>query len=121
MNQLELRCIVTTPTHQESILDHIITDAEFYSNCQLQPPKGLSKHKCVVTIPDSRPDPLAQHTRIFRPFRDSSIRKFGQWIVSHEWSDISMIEDVDETTGKLLNLLSVQFDKCFSRKKATNE
>ena len=54
---------------------------------------------------------------MFRPFRDSSIREFGQRIVSHEWSGIWMIEDLDEATGNLKSLLSVQYDKCFPEKK----
>ena len=77
------------------------------------PPIGLSKNKCVVTIPEPR--------LVLRPNTlgcvGPCIREFAQWIVSHECRDISMIEDADEATEHLLSLLSVHYDKYFPEKR----
>ena len=116
-NELQLRCIVTEATHQHSVLDIIMTDAEFYSNCQLQPPIGLSKHKCVATSPDPRPGPPPHHTRIFRPLRDSSVRDFGQWIVPYEWREILMSQDTDEATECFIGLLGDRYERNFPEKR----
>ncbi|XP_063611106.1 uncharacterized protein LOC134784854 [Penaeus indicus] len=57
--QLRLRCIVTTPTHGNSTIDLILTDAEFYINSETQPPIGLSRHLCVWITHEEWRDVLA--------------------------------------------------------------
>ncbi|XP_042892195.1 uncharacterized protein LOC122266485 [Penaeus japonicus] len=114
---LGLRCIVTTPTHGNSTIDLILTDAEFYTNSETEPPIGLSHHLCVVSRPDVHPALPAYNVRTFRPFLDSSIRQFGQWITREEWGDVLATRDADEAADTMERALLERYEACFPERR----
>ncbi|XP_063594912.1 uncharacterized protein LOC134771886 [Penaeus indicus] len=115
--QLRLRCIVTTPTHGNSTIDLILTDAEFYINSETQPPIGLSRHLCVVSRPDVQPEQSTYSVRTFRPFLDSSVRQFGQWITHEEWRDVLATSDADEAADTMERVLLERYEACFPERR----
>ncbi|XP_042875153.1 uncharacterized protein LOC122255263 [Penaeus japonicus] len=114
---LGLRCIVTTPTHRNSTIDLILTDAEFYTNSETEPPIGLSHHLCVVSRPDVHTALPAYNVRTFRPFLDSSTRQFGQWITREEWGDVLATRDADEAADAMERVLLERYEACFPERR----
>ena len=117
MTQSRLRCIVTEPTHENSTIDLILTDAEFYTSSETHPPIGLSRHRCVLSRPDALPAPPSYSVRSFRPFLDSSVRRFGQWITSEDWRDILATDDADEAADTLERMLVEQYESSFPERR----
>ena len=87
-----LRQIVTQPTHQQKILDVILTNMhQFYGTPVILPAVELdnpldgvlSDHKVPLALPIKFAGENKSRdyvTRTFRPLPDSGIRLFGQWI-----------------------------------------
>ena len=98
---LRLRQVVDKPTRNGSILDIIIMNlTSFYNSPIIDPPINPddptqakpSDHSVPVCTPHtdrfSRPNRTWRlHT--FRPLPDSSVRKFGEWIISQKWEELS--------------------------------
>ena len=100
--ELGLQNIVTQSTPQRSILDVILTDAEFYTAdvVSLIPLIGRSQHNCVLCQPAPQAPP-SYTVRRYRPWRDSSLLAFGQWITLEPWDDILQTQDVNEAVMML--------------------
>ncbi|XP_076033182.1 uncharacterized protein LOC143020617 [Oratosquilla oratoria] len=97
LNHLNLKQVVTFPTHDQTTLDLIMTDmAQLYSTPRPLPPIGKSTH---LTIQWSPAPSAAIHrikvTRQHRPMPDSAMREFGRWIVEHPWPEVLNVEDVE--------------------------
>ena len=116
MTELTLQCIVTEPTHRNSILDVILTDSECHTTTTVHAPIGLSEHKCVLCQP-ARPPPPTYTTKIVRPWRDSNVREFGQWVTAEEFHNILQCEDPNEAAESLETLLRTQYERCFPLKR----
>ena len=110
MVDTNLRCIVTKPTHRRSILDVILTDAEFYTQTTLHPLIGLCIHECVLCRPAPPPRP-SYSIRDYRPLRDSSMREFGQWVTGEGWENIMRMEDANDAADSLETLLSARYEQ----------
>jgi len=48
---------------------------------------------------------------------DSKIRHFGQWIVTHEWTEVISTDSADSKTAALYNTLCAALDKYFPQKR----
>ena len=97
-----------------SILDVILTDAEFYTaeNTTNHAPIGLSRHQCVLSCP-SPPRPPSYTIRTTRRFPDSGIHLFGQWIQAQDWHAIMQTEDVNEAVAILEGMINAQVENIF--------
>ena len=97
---LRLRNCVDKPTRQGAILDIILMNTfPYYSSVTIVPPiqpddptKGKpSDHSVPVCVPHtdrySRPERSFKTVK-YRPMPESSIRKFGEWIVSEGWEGL---------------------------------
>ena len=115
---LNLQNVVTKPTHRNSILDVILTDAECYTaaNTTNHPPIGLSIHQCVLSTP-SPPPPPTYAVRTFRPLRESNIREFGQWITGENWVNILREDNVNDAVEKFEQLLQNRYEHFFPEKR----
>ena len=94
---LRLRNCVDKPTRQGAILDIILMNTfPYYSSVTIVPPiqpddpnKGKpSDHSVPVCVPNtdrySRPE-RSFKTIKYRPMPESSLKKFGEWIVAEKW------------------------------------
>ena len=98
---LKLRQVVDKNTRGNKIHDIIIMNLScFYKSPIIAPPikpddpnKGkLSDHSVPVCIPHTdryRPASRNYRTIKYRPLPDSSVRKFGEWIVTEDWNSIN--------------------------------
>ena len=104
------------PTHGRSIIDVILTDAECYTTSTVQAPLGITKHKCVFACP-SPPPPPTYNVRTTRPFRDSSVREFGQWCTAETWNNILTMVDANQAAESFTTLLRTQYERCFPERR----
>jgi len=97
LHQLHLTQIVDFPTHGQTTLDLIITDlSQQYTPPQPLPPMGRSSHLSVLWAPILTTSlPKTTITKTHRPLPDSAIRRFGQWIVQHPWTEVTAVDDVN--------------------------
>ncbi|KAK8403216.1 hypothetical protein O3P69_000388 [Scylla paramamosain] len=95
------------------MIDLILTDAEFYTTSSVHPPIGLSRHLCVLCQPEAPPAPPPYTVRVYRPFLDSSVRSFGQWITAEDWSAVLSVQDVDEAADLLEGMVRQQYEVHF--------
>ena len=113
MSNLGLRCVVNQPTHVNSTIDLILTVAEFYMSSDVHPPIGLSRHLCVLSQPEVPPPPPPYTVRVYRPFLDSSIRSFGQWITAEDWSAVLSPENVNEAANMFEGTVKQPYEASF--------
>ena len=104
---LRLKQVVDKSTRQGVILDIIIMNTNSYYNSPIivppitpdNPKKGKpSDHWVPVCTPHTdRFKPAARNFKIvkYRPLPESSVRQFGEWIVTEGWQDIK--EDMSPT------------------------
>ena len=115
---LHLRNLVTRPTHRGSLLDCLLTDAEWYSTDATthEPPIGLSEHDCIVNRP-APPTPPTFTTITRRPWVDSGVREFGQWVTAEEWVNVLRADDVDQAVAAFEDPVRRQYEHCFPQKR----
>ena len=117
---LRLRQCVDKPTRQGVILDIIIMNTfTFYNSPYIAPPiqpddpsKGKpSDHSVPVCVPHTdRYHPPTRHYKTvkYRPLPESSLRKFGQWIVTEGWEEVK----ANLTPSKQIEVFqNIVFDK----------
>ena len=104
---LRLKQVVDKSTRQGAILDLIIMNTNCYYNSPViappitpdDPNKGKpSDHWVPVCTPHTdRYKPASRNFKIinYRPLPESSVRQFGEWIVTEGWQDIK--EDMSPT------------------------
>ena len=115
---LGLRNLVTEPTHEGSILDVILTDAQPYTTASttITPPIGLSRHHCVLSRPVP-PAPPTYVTRVIRPFRDSYVRHFGQWVTEQDWHTILTEDDPNDAVMRFEGMIRTRYEEYFPAKR----
>ena len=114
---LKLRQVVEYPTHGHKILDIIIMNlASFYKSPFIAPPIDAddpdagepSDHSVPVCIPHTnkyeRPKRVYRIIN-YRPLPQSSLQKFGQWIVTEEWKSIDALDCPSSQAEALDNIL----------------
>ena len=98
---LRLRQVVGLSTRQGAILDIIIMNLSgLYKSPVVVPPlqpddptkAKPSDHSVPVCVPHTdryKPAERSYKTITYRPLPDSSVRKFGAWIVTEDWASVS--------------------------------
>lgn len=106
--------LVNQPTRDNAILDKILTSIpEHFCEPIVSAPISSGDHRVVIVHPHE----LIQSDRSpdvkFRPFRDSSVRSFGQWITVHQWEELCNLDDPDNEVNVLLDTLMSKYRQCF--------
>ena len=65
-----------------------------YHNSMITAPMGKSDHTVVSLKPKSGQITRQRSQYSSRPFRDSSLRSFGQWITQVDWSELDELTDM---------------------------
>ena len=106
--------VVTNPTRGSAVLDKILTDlSEHYFEPTISAPVASSDHSLVHFCPRNTVPPIKSSKFSFRPFRDSAVHSFGQWITEMDWSPITNCTDANEMTGQFQHLLVNMFQHHF--------
>ncbi|XP_041460838.1 uncharacterized protein LOC121411992 [Lytechinus variegatus] len=114
-----LKQVVNKSTCNDAILDKIITNLDsFYAPITLLSPIGRSDHNGVLWSPDSNhlKPPNKTQRKVIRPMRDSDVRQFGQWISSHDWSNVRDAGNVDAKCNEFYSDLNAAIDRFFPAK-----
>ena len=126
---LRMKQIVDLPTRQGKILDILIMNIpQFYNSPIVIPPvpcddptAGVpSDHSVPVCYPhtDRHNPPLRRYKTVtYRPLPDSSIRQFGQWIMSEDFTGIDDDLSATDHAIELENLLTNNLNKFCPEKK----
>lgn len=112
-NQLSLKNLVTQPTHENSVLDLVLTDMHYYRSPVYLPPIGLSRHKCVLVRPATPASPPHHHAVQYRPYKESSMREFGSWITAVDWSFLETYPSIEQQENALHAILQHQYEAYF--------
>lgn len=106
-NNLLLKQIVTVPTRGDNILDKVFTDLFDYYNIPIViNPISNSDHKTVIVRACASIPKETSRVVTFRPFRESSVRAFGDEITSTNWSHLLEHPGVNEMAADLQESLS---------------
>nr|XP_054775487.1 uncharacterized protein LOC129283941 [Lytechinus pictus] len=109
--------VVTKPTRGDSVLDKILTNLpELFEDPVIHAPIASCDHRVVVMRPHDCIQPLKTSKLKIRPFRDSSVREFGQWITDFNWEELNATCDPDEMVDILHCTLMTQYKRCFPEK-----
>ena len=123
-----LKQIVDKPTHNNRILDVIITDMkELYYPPFVKPPlendddlQGqASDHKVVILIPNSLNinNNLPEKRRICtRPLPQSGMQEFGRFITAHNWSEVLLENDLNRKTITFHKTIREKYETIFPEK-----
>eukprot|EP00057_Strongylocentrotus_purpuratus_P013375 XP_011667849.1 PREDICTED: uncharacterized protein LOC105439971 [Strongylocentrotus purpuratus] len=105
--------IVKEPTRESAILDKILTDLnEDFCDPQISTPIASSDHNVVTVLPCLLPPPRKSTRTSHRPFRDSSVRAFGQWVQQMDWSIIGDF-DANDMASEFNDLINTKFRQYF--------
>ena len=109
-HQLHLTQVVGIPTHDQTILDLILSgESQQYQPPQPLPPIGRSNHLNVLWRPKPTISiPVSAVTRSYRPIPDSALREFGQWLTHHPWTEVTQAEDVNTKWANYVNTTMMQ-------------
>lgn len=112
-----LNQLVTQPTRGEAILDLIITNLKpYYQDPRIEEPLAMSDHNTVLWSPHDH-TPINTKTILqFRPFKDSEVRSFGQWISSHPWTEVFDAHDIQSKVNTFYQTLQTRIDLHFPMK-----
>ena len=106
--------IIKIPTRENVTLDWCFTNRgdNIYKSVQL-PPLGSSDHNMVCLKSRKNPPKLNNKKLWKRDLRESSLRPFGRWITSFDWSDIfatSLCEDkYEKFNGIMKQMIDIFF------------
>ena len=105
--------IINVKTRGNAILDWCLTNAKksFFEQVQL-PQLGTSDHNTIL-IKTRIPRPQKPDNRPIskRDLRYSSLRRFGQWISSYDWSPVLHVHDCDLKFQKFHDIIENMVDK----------
>ncbi|XP_030844668.1 uncharacterized protein LOC115925216 [Strongylocentrotus purpuratus] len=105
--------IVKEPTRESAILDKILTDLnEDFCDPQISTPIASSDHNVVTVLPCLLPPPRKSTRTSHRPFRESSVRAFGQWVQQMDWSIIGDF-DANDMASEFNDLINTKFRQYF--------
>ena len=121
-SDLHLKQVVDFPTYQDTTLDLILTDMDrLYKKPVPRPHLGMTTHSTVLWEPlPTLALPNLTHTRVCRPLRDSSIREFGRWITSQNWSEMSPSDDVETLWTTYHTMITEAYHRCFPEETSTH-
>ncbi|KAI8483414.1 hypothetical protein Bbelb_388770 [Branchiostoma belcheri] len=107
--------VVNTPTRGDATLDVILTNLKsLFDTPVVTNPIGTSDHRAVWWQPRSGPHmPNKTKEVVVRPLRDSGIRALGQWITTHNWSEVLQCESVEAKTVAFYSTLNSAIEAYF--------
>ena len=120
---LRLRQVCDKFTRKNAILDILIMNLSgYYKSVVIAPPlqpddptrAKPSDHSVPVRIPHTdRYTPAARNYRVikFRPLPESSVRRFGEWIVNENWDCLNDEMSSTEQSVMFEQLMSKQLNK----------
>eukprot|EP00057_Strongylocentrotus_purpuratus_P014188 XP_011668662.1 PREDICTED: RNA-directed DNA polymerase from mobile element jockey-like [Strongylocentrotus purpuratus] len=111
-----LKQVVDKATRKDAILDKILTNMHsLYSSIELMSPVGCSDHRGVKWLPKVYLVKHANRTtsRTIPPMKESGIRRFGNWIVLHNWSSVTNADDVSTKCDNFYNDLNSAIELFF--------
>ena len=112
--QTSLIQVVKQATRGNSVLDKILTDLnDSYLEPDISAPISFSDHSVVTLSPRIIMAPKTSLVTSLRPFRDSSIREFGQWITQMDWSALGDFSDPDIMATNLRQLINGKYRQYF--------
>ncbi|XP_066285797.1 uncharacterized protein [Branchiostoma lanceolatum] len=112
-----LRQLVDRPTIGQAMLDLIITNLNsYYSTPSISDPLATSDPNTVTMQAKSTSVKNRMIKRYYRPFRNSCVRPFGQWITAHDWSEVSSVQSTNEKSRAFYSTLQSKMDHFFPMK-----
>ena len=124
----QLKQCVDKPTHNDSILDPIITDLHpFYQTPRVEPPLDPdsdagepSDHKCVVMTPlntiDNKKKVESKEIET-RVFSDTNFSKMGQMLANFDWKVLNNNSSISDKMYFFHNTVLDMFRECFPLKR----
>ena len=119
---LKLRQVVDKPTRKGKVLDILIMNTSgFYQSPVICPPiqpddpstYQASDHSVPVCVPHTdryNPPQRTYHTRRYRPLPQSSIQRFGEWLVSESWESLSEYSSPTQQALEFEKLINEKLD-----------
>ena len=93
---LLLAQMVQFPTRGRATLDKIFTNnSDLFNPPVCMAPLGSSDHVSILMTPIHQV-PFKKKAITTRPYRDSSVRSFGQWITQQDWNRVLSAVRVDD-------------------------
>ena len=113
-SEIDFSKIVDKPTRGDNVLDKVLTNiADVYNRPAVINPIRNSDHRTIIVSPKATiPKPKRQKISI-RPIRDSSIRSFGQWLTSVDWSWLLNLENAADMQVSFQDELTTAYERCF--------
>ncbi|XP_030834514.1 uncharacterized protein LOC115921306 [Strongylocentrotus purpuratus] len=113
-SEIDFSQIVDKPTRGDNVLDKVLTNiADDYNRPAVINPIRNSDHRTIIVSPKATiPNPKRQKISI-RPIRDSSIRSFGQWLTSVDWSWLLDLENAADMQVSFQDELTTAYERCF--------
>ena len=120
---LKLRQVVDKSTRKQRILDILIMNtSSYYKSPLIAPPiqpdnpntGQPSDHSVPICIPHTdRHTPPERNYRIikYRPLPESSLRRFGEWIVGESWDSVSTELSATEQALQFEKLVRTKLDE----------
>ena len=119
---LRLRQVVGLSTRQGAILDIIIMNlSSYFKTAVIAPPlqpddpnkAKPSDHSVPICVPHTdrfKPPARTYRTIKYRPLPDSSVHRFGEWIVKENWNGIKCDKSTSDQSVVFEQLISDQLD-----------
>ncbi|XP_038062361.1 uncharacterized protein LOC119732829 [Patiria miniata] len=103
---LSMTQLISFPTRGNATLDKIFTNFPvLFKEPERLPPLGASDHCCVLLSAVCELPQQKKGATSFRPYRDSSVRSFGQWIVDYDWSS-ALTDSCTDSVGNFLTTVT---------------
>ena len=118
--------IVTKNTHNDKILDIILTNLhQYYAVPVILPPMKAdnplkhksSDHKYAMAVPIDTAtckNTREYTTRKVRPTPETARRAFGEWLLSETWLVVAYATNPTEKVAEMRNILNQRVDKYFA-------
>lgn len=111
VDDLGMTQLISFPTRGTSTLDKIFTNFPgLFMDPQRLSPLGNSDHCCILLPALCELPRVEGPTTRVRPIRDSSVRSFGQWMVTRNWDNLHDGLECDTASASVDNFLAVLND-----------
>ncbi|XP_071948970.1 uncharacterized protein [Antedon mediterranea] len=106
--------VVNFPTRKGAILDKVFMNyPDIYTAPKRLAPLGRSDHNAILIHPKTEVPRNMCHKIKTQPYRDSSVRCFGQWVTAYEWDNVYNIVDAESKTDEFISLLNGAYSDKF--------
>ena len=112
----KLKQVVKVPTRKDATIDLIMMNREnnMYCDPVTLPSIRSSDHLCVLLKPkDMIKNKIKKEKIMIRKFTRSAIIQFGAWITTFDWSELVMLEDVNDKVAYFATITWIMVEKYF--------